>query len=59
MHHDDPPTALDRRGGASLDRLLVQFTPTVSGTYTFKINRYANRDTANKLRMGLVVNYFN
>ena len=37
----------------------VQFTPTVSGTYTFKINRFANRDTSNKLRMGLVVNYFN
>jgi len=37
----------------------VEFTPTVTGTYTFKINRYANRDTSNKLRMGLVVNYFN
>ncbi len=34
------------------------FTPTVSGYYTFKINRYANRDTANKLRMGLYVNYY-
>jgi hypothetical protein len=37
----------------------VEFTPSVSGYYTFKIKRYANRDTANKLRMGLYVNYFN
>jgi hypothetical protein len=37
----------------------VEFTPTVSGYYTFKINRYANRDASNKLRMGLYVNYFN
>lgn len=37
----------------------VEFEPTMTGTYTFKINRYANRDTSNKLRMGLVVNYFN
>ena len=37
----------------------VEFEPTTTGTYTFKINRYANRDTSNKLRMGLVVNYFN
>ena len=37
----------------------VEFEPTMTGTYTIKINRYANRDTSNKLRMGLVVNYFN
>lgn len=37
----------------------VEFEPAMSGTYTFKISRYANRDTANRLRMGLVVNYFN
>ena len=37
----------------------VEFSPTVSGYYTFKIRRYANRDTANKLRMGMYVNYFN
>jgi hypothetical protein len=37
----------------------IEFTPTVSGYYTFKINRYANRDTSNNLRMGLYVNYFN
>ena len=37
----------------------VEFNPTVTGTYTFKINRYANRDSSNKLRMGLVLNYFN
>lgn len=34
------------------------FTPTAAGFYTFKINRYANRDTASKLRMGLYVNYY-
>ncbi len=37
----------------------VNFTPTVSGYYTFKINRYANRDTNSALRMGLYVNYYN
>jgi hypothetical protein len=37
----------------------VEFSPTVSGYYTVKINRYANRDTALNLRMGLYVNYFN
>ncbi len=36
----------------------VNFTPTVSGYYTFKINRYANRDTSLNLRMGLYVNYY-
>ncbi len=37
----------------------VEFTPTVSGYYTFKINRYANRDTSSRLGMGLYVNYYN
>lgn len=37
----------------------VNFTPTVTGYYTFKINRYANRDTSSNLRMGLYVNYYN
>ena len=37
----------------------VNLTPTVSGYYTFKINRYANRDTSLNLRMGLYVNYYN
>ncbi len=36
----------------------VNFYPTVSGYYTFKINRYANRDTSLNLRMGLYVNYY-
>ncbi len=37
----------------------VEFAPAVSGYYTVKINRFSNRDTANKLRLGLYVNYFN
>jgi len=36
----------------------VSFTPTVSGHYTFKIHRYATRDTSLKLRMGMYVNYY-
>lgn len=35
----------------------VNFNPSVSGYYRFKINRYANRDSASNLRMGLYVNY--
>ena len=37
----------------------VNFTPTVSGYYTFKVNRYANRDSASGVRMGMYVNYYN
>ncbi len=37
----------------------VDFTPTVSGYYTFKIHRYATRDSSLKLRMGMYVNYYN
>ncbi len=37
----------------------VEFTPTVSGYYTFKIHRYATRDSSLKLRMGMYVNYYN
>lgn len=37
----------------------VNFTPSQSGYYTVKINRYANRDTGSALRMGLYVNYYN
>lgn len=36
----------------------VTFTPTVSGHYTFKIHRYATRDSNLKLRMGMYVNYY-
>ena len=32
----------------------VDFEPTVSGYYTIRVNRYANRDTSLNLRMGLV-----
>ncbi len=37
----------------------VNFYPTVSGYYTFKIKRYANRDIYSALRMGMYVNYYN
>lgn len=37
----------------------VTFTPTTSGYYSFKVNRFANRDTSLNLRMGLYVNYYN
>ena len=37
----------------------VNFTPTVSGYYTFKVNRYANRDANSAVRMGMYVNYYN
>lgn len=37
----------------------VNFTPTVSGYYTFRINRYANRDQNSAVRMGMYVNYHN
>jgi hypothetical protein len=37
----------------------VNFKPTVTGYYTFKINRYANRDTGSSLRLGMYVNYYN
>ena len=37
----------------------VEFTPNVSGYYTFKINRYANRDTSLNLRLGMEVNFYN
>ncbi len=36
----------------------VNFDPTVTGYYTFKINRYANRDTNCSLRLGMYVNYY-
>ena len=36
----------------------VNFAPSVSGYYTFKINRYANRDSGSAVRIGLYVNYY-
>ncbi len=47
-------------GSASWDNPFetVEFTPVTSGNYTFKITRFANRDSAAKLRMGLYVNYY-
>jgi hypothetical protein len=36
---------------------VVRFDPSVSGTYTIKIKRYANRDTSCNLRTGLSINW--
>ena len=38
---------------------VVDFEPTTSGTYTFKIKRWSNNDTDNKLRLGVAVNWYN
>jgi hypothetical protein len=47
-------------GSASWDNPheTVTFTPTQTGYYTFKITRFANRDTASNFKMGLYVNYY-
>ena len=37
----------------------VEFKPPMSAHYTFKINRYAMRDGANNIRLGVPVNFFN
>ena len=37
---------------------VVNFVPSVSGYYTFRISRYANRDTDLNLRLGLAVNMY-
>jgi hypothetical protein len=36
----------------------IDFAPATSGYYTFKINRYANRDSSNKIRLGVAVNFY-
>lgn len=36
---------------------LVEFDPVVSGSYRVRINRYANRDTASKLHMGISIDW--
>ncbi|HBS25727.1 MAG TPA: hypothetical protein DD827_01145, partial [Gammaproteobacteria bacterium] len=36
---------------------VVRFNPAVSGTYTVKISRYANRDTSTKFHAGLSINW--
>nr|MCH9812722.1 S8 family serine peptidase [Campylobacterota bacterium] len=36
---------------------LVDFTAPTTGEYTIRINRYANRDTDNDIRMGVSVNW--
>ncbi len=36
---------------------MVSFDPAVTGTYTVKIKRYANRDTSSKLHMGLSIDW--
>jgi len=35
----------------------ITFNPAITGYYTIKINRYANRDTSSKFHMGLSVNW--
>lgn len=55
------PNGIAIGGSYSYDNSFESFTftPTVAGYYTFKINRYANRDTQSKLRIGMYVNYYN
>lgn len=36
---------------------LVSFDPTVTGTYRVRVNRFANRDAASKLHMGMSINF--
>ncbi len=36
---------------------MVNFDPTVSGTYVVKIRRYANRDTSSKFHAGLSISW--
>ena len=38
---------------------VIDFSPVITGFYTFKINRFANRDVANRLRVGVAVNFYN
>lgn len=38
---------------------VVNFQPTQTGYYTFKVRRYANRDSHSAVKMGLYVNYYN
>jgi hypothetical protein len=47
-------------GSSSWDNAFeyVEFKPAVSGYYKIEIQRYANRDTANNLRVGVSVNFF-
>lgn len=47
-------------GSASWDNPFefVNFTPSVSGTYKFRIHRYANRDTSSGVYMALVINWW-
>jgi hypothetical protein len=54
------PTGAYVGGSISWDNAYetVNFTPTVSGTYTIKIKRYANRDNGADFRMGLLINTY-
>lgn len=47
-------------GSASWDNPYetVNFVPTVSGEYTFRIYRFSKRDAGAAIRMGLYVNYY-
>lgn len=37
----------------------LEFPPTTTGTYTFRIHRFSNNDLGNRVRMGLAIDYFN
>jgi len=54
------PTGAYVGGSLSWDNAYetVNFTPTVSGTYTIKIKRYANRDNGADFRLGLLINTY-
>lgn len=55
------PTGAYVGGSASWDNQyeVVNFTPTTTGSYRIKINRYANRDTSSDFRLGLKINLYN
>ena len=54
------PTGAYLGGSYSWDNGWEDYTfePAVSGYYTFKINRYANRDSSNNIRLGIAVNFY-
>jgi hypothetical protein len=54
------PTGAYVGGSASWDNQyeVVNFTPTTTGYYTIKVNRFANRDAASDFRLGLKINLY-
>jgi hypothetical protein len=55
------PTGAYIGGSASWDNQfeVVNFTPTTTGYYKIKVNRYANRDGSAAFRLGLKINRWN